>query len=235
MKLTAISIDDEPRAHTVIEHHASKIQDLELVYKFTSPLKALDYLRDHEIDLMFLDINMPDMDGISLLKSLRNPPAVIFTTAYDEYAVESYDHEAAGYLLKPIEFPKFYKAVMRVIDMKRGASSVTKETDDKPASLLLKSGTKMLRFEPGDIRYIEASGNYAELHMEEGKQLVDHTLSELMDEHLPPSFLRIHRSYVINTEYLKEYESHQLKVGEATLPIGKTYRESVRDFVKSLG
>lgn len=227
--LKAISIDDEPRAHHVIKHHASKIGQLELVNSFTSPMKAATWMKEHPVDLLFLDINMPDMDGLSLLKTLKNPPAVIFTTAYDEYAVESYDYEAAGYLLKPIEFPKFYKAVMRVVDQKSNPGLVDSNTKDISESwLLLKSGAKILKFNPADIHYIEASGNYAELHLEKETTLVDHTLSELMESYLGDRFIRIHRSYIINTVYLREYESHQVKVGEETLPIGKTYRKETR-------
>lgn len=234
MILKAISIDDEPRAHHVIEHYASKIEQLELVESFTSPLKAASYLKDHSIDLVFLDINMPDMDGMSLLKTLKDPPTVIFTTAYDEYAVESYDHEAAGYLLKPIEFPKFYKAVMRAVELQQKAITPLPVDQTVTRSILLKSGTKMLRFDPADIFYVEASGNYAKVFLENENVLVDHTLSELMDQFLIGNFLRIHRSYAINVDHLSEYESHQVMVRDNTLPIGKTYRAEVRSFISSL-
>lgn len=228
MILKAISIDDEPRAHHVIKHYAAKIEQLELVETFTSPLKAASFLKDHAIDILFLDINMPDMDGMSLLKTLKDPPTVIFTTAYDEYAVESYDHEAAGYLLKPIEFPKFYKAVMRAMEQKEQPSSIPPKRGTSSSSLLLKSGTKLIRIDPDDIRFIEASGNYAELKLEGETILVDHTLSELMEQYVSSNFLRIHRSYSINIDYLQEFESHRVKVANNNLPIGKTYRKEVR-------
>lgn len=228
MILKAISIDDEPRAHHVIEHYAAKIEQLELVKSFTSPLKAATYLKENPVDILFLDINMPDMDGMSLLKTLKDPPTVIFTTAYDEYAVESYDHEAAGYLLKPIEFPKFYKAVMRVVEVMQKPDVSKYEPASKSNALLLKSGTKMIRFDPDGIRYIEASGNYAEIVLEDHKVMVDHTLSELMEQYVPSNFLRIHRSYSINKDYLQEFESHRVKVADKALAIGKTYRKEVR-------
>ena len=234
MILKAISIDDEPRAHHVIEHYASKMEQLDLIDSFTSPLKAASYLKEHSIDLIFLDINMPDMDGMSLLKTLKDPPIVIFTTAYDEYAVESYDHEAAGYLLKPIEFPKFYKAVMRAAELRQTPATSSPVNTAESNSLLLKSGTKMLKFDPADIFYIEASGNYAELFLGDEKTLVDHTLSELMNQLPNKHFLRVHRSYAINVDHLSEYESHQVKVGDKTLPIGKTYRAEVRSFIAAL-
>lgn len=234
MILKAISIDDEPRAHHVIEHYAAKIEQLELVETFTSPLKAASFLKENPVDILFLDINMPDMDGMSLLKTLKEPPIVIFTTAYDEYAVESYDHEAAGYLLKPIEFPKFYKAVMRATELRQSPSTSAKILPAESTSLLLKSGTKMLKFDPADIFYIEASGNYAELFLANEKVLVDHTLSELMDQLLGENFLRVHRSYAINVDHLSEYESHQVMVNDKTLPIGKTYRAEVKAFISSI-
>ncbi|SMO58165.1 LytR/AlgR family response regulator transcription factor [Gracilimonas mengyeensis] len=230
MKLKAISVDDEPRAHHVIRHYVDKIEELELMETFTSPLKAASYLKEQQVDLIFLDINMPDMDGMSLLKALKNPPTVIFTTAYDEYAVESYDHEAAGYLLKPIEFPRFYKAVMRVLEHKRQAVQPGPQLDAKASALLLKNGTKMLKLDSADIRYITASGNYAEVFMQDEKVIVDHSLSELMEEFLPGSFIRIHRSTIINADYLQEYESWQVKVADKKLAIGKTYRKEVKAF-----
>ena len=233
--ITAISIDDEPHAHNVIKHHTSKIDHLELVETFTSPLEAADFIKKNAIDLLFLDINMPDMDGISLLETLKNPPTVIFTTAYEEYAVKSYDYEAAGYLLKPIEFTKFYEAVMRVWDQHRMSSrgSAVNNTYLK-STLLLKSGSKMLKFNPDNILYIKASGNYSKVYLKKEKVLVDHTLSELIDEHLPAKFIRIHRSFIINMDHLEEYESHQIKVEETTLPVGKTYRNKVRSYLSSL-
>lgn len=232
--ITAISIDDEPRAHDVISHFASKMDILDLKDSFTSPLKALEYLKNNPVDLLFLDINMPDMDGMSLLNTINNKPAVIFTTAYEEYAVESYDHEAAGYLLKPIEFPKFYKAVMRVLDQEKSSASLSHETINKPVtSLLLKSGTKLLSFNPDDVRHIEASGNYSELYLKEEKAIVDHTLSELIEEHLPDRFIRVHRSYIINMDYLQEYETHRVKVDGIDLPIGKTYRKKLKSYMAS--
>lgn len=236
MNITAISIDDEPGAHAVIEHHASKIEELHLIETFTSPVKALDYLRDHDIDLLFLDINMPDIDGMTLLKTLKSPPAVVFTTAYDEYAVESYDHEAAGYLLKPIEFPKFYKAVMRVVDQKKTSGRIKQAPaiDDHSAPMMLKSGTKMLKIDPHKILFIEASGNYAEIQLSDETILVDHTLSDLQEHHLPSPFVRIHRSYIVNMNHLQEYESHQVKVNNNHIPIGKTYRTSLKEFISNL-
>ena len=231
MILKAISIDDEPRAHLVIKHHSEKVEGIVLVNSFTSPLKALSYLREEKIDLIFLDINMPDMDGLSLLKTLKDPPTVIFTTAYDEYAVESYDHQAAGYLLKPIEFPKFYKAVMRVIEQQKTPYPRTLQADKSAAFLLLKSGSKMLKFDSADIQFIEASGNYAELITKERKVMVDHSLIELLENLPAQSFLRIHRSYIVNIAYLSEYELHQLKIGDKILPIGKTFRQEVKQAI----
>lgn len=232
--ITAVSIDDEPHAHDVIAHYASKMDILDLQDSFTSPLKAAEYLKKHPVDLIFLDINMPDLDGISLLKMLKDPPTVIFTTAYDEYAVESYDHEAAGYLLKPIEFPKFYKSVMRVVELKKpAANQASVNLAPLTSSLLLKSGNKMLKIEAKSIQYVEASGNYATLYMEKRSQLVDHTLSDLMENHLKPPFMRIHRSYIVNMQYLEEYESHQLRVAGQQLSVGKTYRKEIRSYIDS--
>lgn len=229
MKLKAISVDDEPRAHTVIQHHASKIEQLELIESFTSSIKAAAYLNENQVDILFLDINMPDMNGIALLKTLKNPPHVIFTTAYEEYAVESYDFEAMGYLLKPIEFSKFFQAVMRVVEkMKTKPQSFHSSDQESKKVIFLKSGTKLLKIDTSKINYITASGNYAELRIGAEKLLVDHNLNELMEKLPPETFFRIHRSYSINSTYLEEYESHQLKISGQILPIGKTYRQAIK-------
>lgn len=232
MNLTAISIDDEPRAHNIIEHYAAKVEQLELVNSFISPLRAASFLKEQAVDLIFLDINMPDLDGISLLKTLKTPPSVIFTTAYEEYAVESYEYEADGYLLKPIEFPKFYKAVMRVFEKKfTEKPKPVDETNYVDSAIFLKNGNKMLRFQTSEIRFIEASGNYAEIHLENQRLYVDHSLSELLEYYLPKNFVRIHRSYIINCNHITELEAYQVKVSEIQLPIGKTYRTEVRAFL----
>lgn len=232
----AIAIDDEPRALTIIEKYAEKISFLELTHTFRSGIDAAEFLTKEAtpVDLIFLDINMPDMDGISFLKTLKNPPMVIFTTAYSEYAVESYDFEAIGYLLKPFDFGKFYKAVQRAKELhqlkdKNRNASDSKKTES-PSFLLVKNGSQTIKLNPADIQYIEASGNYSEIHTPTQKVLTDHSLTELEDMLDSGFFYRIHRSYIIHLEYLEIVENYQVQVAGRDLPLGKTYR---KDFLKS--
>lgn len=231
----AIVIDDEPRALTIIRKYAEKISHLELTQTFRSGIDAAEFLSGvgTEIDLLFLDINMPDMDGISFLKTLKNPPMVIFTTAYSEYAVESYDFDAIGYLLKPFDFGKFYKAVQRARKLQelknQEQTSIANNQVTKPSYLLVKNGSQTLKLNPADIHYIEAAGNYSEIVTAEKQILTDHSLSDLEDLLPAGSFYRIHRSYIIHLKYLEIVENHQVQVADTHIPLGKTYR---KEFLK---
>jgi DNA-binding LytR/AlgR family response regulator len=226
--MRCLAIDDEPKALAVIRHYAGKVPALQLLGEFRSGVDALQFLHQEPVDLIFLDINMPDLTGIELLQTLFRPPLIIFTTAYSEYAVQSYDWDTVGYLLKPIEFPKFLKAVT-----KAQAQLLTKYTP-VPAPLsaptaagyiLIKSGVQTYQIKLTDILYAEASGNHVVLVTPERKIITLGSLQELAK--LLPStvFYRIHKSFIVALPHVEVIESYQVKIKGAAIPIGKTYRE----------
>lgn len=216
--IKAIAIDDEPVALKVIQNHAARIPYLSLRAYFTNAFDALSYLNTNKVDLIFLDINMPDISGLEFLKSLTTRPNVIFTTAYSEYAVESYELEAADYLLKPFEFGRFLKAVNKVADL---------TSDESKDHIFLKSGYEHIRIDKAHLRYIKGDGNYVGFYTGNQKILCRMKMSEA--EELLPSdtFIKTHRSYIVNRSEITKVEKHQVHLKEETIPISQTYYEGL--------
>ncbi|CAA9254267.1 MAG: Two-component transcriptional response regulator, LuxR family [uncultured Adhaeribacter sp.] len=227
--MRCLAIDDEPKALAIIRHYAEKVPGLVLLGEFRSGVDALQFLHQEPADLIFLDINMPDLTGIELLQTLSRPPLVIFTTAYSEYAVQSYDWDAVGYLLKPIEFSKFLKAVNKA--QARLAPKYTPAPTALSASpaagyILIKSGVQTYQVKLTDILYAEASGNHVVLVTPERKIIALCSLQELTKLLPAPVFFRIHKSYIVALPHVAVIESYQVKIKNCAIPIGKTYREA---------
>jgi two-component system, LytTR family, response regulator len=226
MKCTVI--DDEPFALDLIKDYVRRTPFLEVGECFSNPYKALAYLNNEKPDLIFLDINMPELTGIQLYKSLPSPPLVIFTTAYPEYAAESYEYNAVDYLVKPIKYERFLKAVNKASAMMAPSvltaqSAITEKSDH--TYIMIKSGHRHVKVSPDDIQYIEAAGNYMCFHIK-GKRLM--SLLSMRDalEILPQNeFVRIHKSYVISLRHLDAVERHDVVIAGKQIPIGITYRE----------
>ncbi|OEK07121.1 LytR/AlgR family response regulator transcription factor [Roseivirga misakiensis] len=216
--ISAIAIDDEPIALSIVEKHAAKIPYLKLEAVFTNALEGLNYLNANQVDLIFLDINMPDISGLEFVKSLTNKPHIIFTTAYSEYAVESYELEAADYLLKPFEFGRFLKAVNKLAEQTEKSSQ---------NYLFLKSGYEFIRIEKSDLRYIKGDGNYVGFHTSERKVLCRMKMDEAESLVSSDDFIKVHRSYVVNKSMILKVEKHQLHLEEGTIPISQTYYDNL--------
>lgn len=217
-------MDDEPLAHTVLENYLSKLSSLELVGRCYNGLEALNFLHETPVDLMFLDINMPELNGLELLRSLKNPPAVILTTAYSEFALESYEYEVLDYLLKPVRFDRFLKAVNRLID-KPGPPVVEKAAPD--SFFFVKVDGIQHKISPNELLFVEAYGNFVRLHLPEKPLLVAGTLTQMEEKLTPLGFLRIHKSYLVNLTHVTRQEGNRLFVGEIELPIGNSYKQVV--------
>ncbi len=232
-KMKCLVIDDEPIAVRILEDYVKKVPFLEHVGSYRSGLKALDYLREQSIDLLFLDIKMPDISGIQFLKSLTSQPLVIFTTAYSEFAVESYDYQVVDYLLKPIEIDRFLKASNKALKQhqllkSQGTSipSSTKSTQQEGKDLLLlKSGTDYHPLRIDDILYIEGAGNYVFFFTPEKKIMALMNLKDALKKLPADQFLRIHKSYIVNFRKIDVIETDQIKIGETKIPIGETYKK----------
>ena len=227
--MKSIAIDDEPKALTIIRHYAEKVPSLELIREFRSSLDALDYLNQENVDLIFLDINMPDLTGLEFLQALHQPPVIIFTTAYSEYAVQSYEWDAVGYLLKPIEFPKFLKAVNKaaaLYNLKSRQPDTTASLHKNDGFLLVKSGVQTFQVKIDNILYIEASGNHVVFVTKEKKIITLNTLHEVAKLLPPNRFYRVHKSFIIALQHLEVIESYQVKINGQEIPLGKTFREA---------
>ena len=234
MKVKCLLVDDEPLAIKLLENHISKIASFEVVATCNNAMKALEILNTQQIDLLFLDIKMPTITGIDFLKSLRNPPKTIFTTAYREYALESYDLDVADYLLKPITFDRFFRAVERYFrELKPVQTSVSIPQKETTETLIqIKSGTKYHKVAVSDISYIESLKDYVKIHTSSKCIVSKQKISDLETELAIHSFLRVHRSYIINSKKVTAFTPHDIELNDVEVPIGASYKEYVLAILK---
>lgn len=231
--LNCLIADDEPIARQILESYIRDIPNLTLVASCKNAFEVLEVLQQETIDLLFLDINMPKLSGLSLLKTIQNRPNVIITTAYPEYAVEGFELDVTDYLLKPFSLERFIQAVLKV----KKKSSVVKEViapikEEGNKTIFVKSDKKILKLNLDEIVYIEAYGNYIKIHTDQ-MILTAQTLSEFLKK-LPLHFLRVHKSYVINFNQLKLIDGNQILLQNDTkLPIGKSYRKEVLNYIEN--
>lgn len=224
--ISCLIVDDEPLAADVIESFAAKIPYLHVVGKVSSAVEALGVLKNEKIDLLFLDIQMPEMTGLELLKTLKNPPLVIFTTAFPNYALDSYEIDAADYLLKPVSFERFVKAVNKAEERLRTAQSDERE---KPDYIFVKADGKLIKINIPDICYVEGLKDYVIIHTQTGKVVTHNTMKNIEALLLSDdNFIRIHRSYIINLRFVKEIEGNCFKVKDQLLAVGTTFKEEVQ-------
>ncbi|PKP35698.1 MAG: DNA-binding response regulator [Bacteroidetes bacterium HGW-Bacteroidetes-17] len=226
MFVRCIIVDDEPLALETLESYISDFPGLKLVAKCRDAFETLKVLKQESVELMFLDINMPKLSGISLIKSLENPPLVIFTTAYPQYAVEGFDLDATDYLLKPFSFERFVKAVNKAIERLNQTSDNQKSDTD---FLLIKSDKRIFKVNLNEIKYIQSNGDYLKV-VTIHKVIVSHQTLKKIVEMLPASeFIQIHKSYIVSLKYISFIEGNQVKVGDEFLPIGITFKENLLD------
>jgi len=220
MTLSALALDDEPQALEVIRLHAAKVPFLDLRASFTDAFAALDYLRANRVDLLFLDIKMPDISGIELLAVVPRPPLVVFTTAYSDYAVQGFELDAVDYLLKPFSLARFLKACHKALDAKgRDAGG--------EAVLFVKTGYEEEKIRLDDLRYVEAEGNYAAYVLENRKLLSRQTLAEVQALLPPDRFVRIHRSFIVAVDRIDKLARQEVTVGKTVIPVGASYEEAL--------
>jgi two-component system LytT family response regulator len=223
--ITCIAIDDEPKALEVIERYCDKISHIKLVDTFREPLKAVEFLTRETVDLIFLDINMPDISGMQFVQTLSPRPLIIFTTAYSHYAVESYDLNALDYLLKPITFERFLAAVNKAVPA--GPSKSAAVTQEE-SMVFIKSGPQTYQVRIADILYLEKDGNYITVHLKDKNILVRENMGDIFDMVPASDFVRVHKSYIVAIKQIAMIEMHQLIVNGEKIPIGSTYRDALR-------
>lgn len=231
--IRCIAIDDEPLALKQMVNYIDKTPFLELTGHFESALQAITFLQENEVDLMFVDINMPDLSGMDFVKSLNNPPKVIFTTAYSEYALEGFQVDAVDYLLKPIDYPLFLKAAEKANDRIQAREKDKTEIQGDDNFLFIKSEYKILRINLSDIKYIEGMREYVRIHRESDKAIMTLMSMKKMEEFLPKTkFMRVHRSYIVNLDKITTVERNRIVFDEKVyIPVSEQYKPLFQQFL----
>ena len=237
MTLTCVVVEDEPLARNLMEQYILKVSHLQLVKSFSNPLAALDFLRINSVDILFSDIQMPEITGISLLKILPKKPLVILTTAYSEYALEGYELDVVDYLLKPITLERFLKAVERATQRFTPLSTISlPETafpaEPSPQSIFVKDGTKLVKIRLNEILYIEGLKDYVSIYTKDKKVVTLQTLKSLEVQLIPHQFIRVHHSYIVSFEAIDAIEKEKIQIGKVWIPISDTYRKSFKEFME---
>lgn len=229
--ITCLVIDDEPIARKGILEHIEQIDFLSVVAECKNGVDAAVLLKTESIDLIFLDIQMPQLNGIDLLKSLPHPPLVIFTTAYPQYAIEGFELDVLDYLLKPISFPRFFKAALKAQEfLKKQAQFVFNANTD---FFFVKVNQKLEKIKTADIKYIESMSNYVVIHTASRKYMVYLTFKGI-EEKLPSDlFFRIHKSYIVNVQAIDAIDANEILIGTLKLPLGKFYRDEIIKKIES--
>ena len=233
--IRVLAIDDEPLALQQLATYIKKIPFLELVTECQSAIEAKEILNNENIDAIFCDINMPDLNGMDFVKSLSTPPLIVFTTAYSEYAVEGFKVDAVDYLLKPFGLDDFKRAANRLqerleVRQQEPATTIVSSEDD---SIFVKTDYRVVKIAISDIRYIEGMSEYLKIHLESlSKPIVTLLSMKKMEEFLPTHFMRIHRSYIINLKKIQEVNKNRVIMDSETyLPIGDNYKDAFNDYL----
>jgi DNA-binding LytR/AlgR family response regulator len=224
MKINCIAIDDELPALKQMQSYLSKIPYLDLVGSFNNGIDALSFLKDNSVDLFFLDVQMDDLNGIQLLQVLNTKPKVILTTAYDQYALKAFDLEVSDYLLKPISFERFVKAVEKIF-RELDSSTEDKSEKGKRNYCFVKTEFKMVRIDFDEIIYIEGLKEYLIIRTTTGKVLSLMTFKEIIDILPEDNFVRTHKSYIVAINKIESIERNRIKIGEKLIPVGNTFKD----------
>ncbi|MFZ4261868.1 LytR/AlgR family response regulator transcription factor [Sphingobacterium sp. HJSM2_6] len=220
--IKAIAIDDEPLALEVIKHHAKDISYLHIQQYFTNAFEAIKYLQYHDINLLFLDIHMPDINGIDLFKNLKHKPLLIFTTAYSEYALSGFELDALDYLLKPYSKARFLKACQKAKELLE-----LKGVLGNDAHLYVKDGYQLVKINLNEVYYLEADGNYIRFQMPDKQILARLTIKEFLESCPDQRFIQIHRSYVINSNFIQKIGKTSILIQQEDLPIGVSFQKVI--------
>lgn len=224
-KIKCIILDDEPLAVELLEKYAQKQIQLEVVLATTDVFEVVDFLQKQTVDLIFIDIQMPELSGIQLMQMFNKDNYFIVTTAYANYALESYDYRVVDYLLKPITFDKFHKAVTKFTDF---VTLDKKETSDH---LFVKVDGKQVKINPKDIYYIEGLSDYIRIHLQNERLVVLDNLKDFINKLSSKDFMRIHKSYIIQLDKIKSIDGNMIYHDLGSTPIGETYRNEVKKWV----
>ncbi|OQP64180.1 DNA-binding response regulator [Niastella vici] len=236
-KIICLAVDDEPPALDVLKKYIASVQSLELANTCVDAVETINFLQQHPVDLMFLDIKMPELLGTDLVRTLKNPPKVIFTTAYRKYALEGFELDAVDYLLKPISFDRFLKAVNKVMQtsLHTNIPIITENAPKKEAgdsSIYFRSDRKMMKVHLEDILYIESLKDYIKV-VTIAQTIITKQSISAMEENLPKEkFIRIHRSFIISLNKVESYTHDLIWIGKTELPVSRMYRHALEQVLK---
>jgi DNA-binding LytR/AlgR family response regulator len=229
--IKCLIVDDEPLAIDVIKDYVKQVPQLSLVDSCSDAMSAFQIINQQPIDLIFLDIQMPGINGISFIKSLSNPPAVILTTAFREYAIESYEIEVVDYLLKPISFDRFFKAINKHLNSTTLIASTPTVAAKAGGSIYVYSNKKNLKVYFDDILYVESIKDYITIHTTD-RQIISKSTITNYEELLPASFFRVHRSFIVNSAKINAFTHQDIEIGDKEIPIGTSYKRVVLEQLK---
>jgi DNA-binding LytR/AlgR family response regulator len=235
MKFNCLIVDDEPIAQQILEKYISQIEVLNLVGKCGNAFEALNVLHKEPVDILFLDIKMPSLSGLDMLKTLQAPPNVILTTAFSEFGVESYEYGITDYLLKPISFERFLKAVNKLV-IPQNSKLTLPQPEDKivePTFIFFKADKKIHKYYFSDIVFIEGSGNYVKIHSQHEKPLmVLDKLTDLQNKLPQKQFIRIHKSFIVNVSHIQKIEGNMIKIEDKIIPISATFKPNLEALIR---
>ena len=235
--ITCITIDDEPLALKQLDSYVKKTPFLQLTGSFHSATEAKAFINEHPVEVIFTDINMPDCSGMQFVKELEQPPLVVFSTAYEEYAVESFRVDAIDYLLKPYSYQDFLKAALKVKQYHEWKSSENSKPQEDGSNeyFFVRADNQNAKIIIDEILYVEAMSEYIRIHFKEGKSLMTFMSIKLMMETLPNDrFMRIHRSYIASLENIKSFRRNELELNDGTvLPVSATYKEELQKYIEN--
>jgi len=225
--MTCIIVEDQPPAQRILKKYIEEVGILDLKGVFSDALAALQFLESDSVDLMFLDIHLPKLSGVQLIKILDKKPHIILTTAFSDYAIDGYELDVVDYLLKPFSFERFVKAVSKVKSKHNVAvnSNVSEDSNKQPDFIFAKAGSEYLNIEIRNIKYIKADGDYTEVHFGDAKKLINNSL-RFWAEQLPNDiFCQVHKSYLVNVSFVEKVSGNQIYISDNYIPIGRTYKE----------
>lgn len=234
MKIKCLIVDDEVLAQDVIEKYITNIPTLLLVGKCDNAIEAISFLHNNHVDLLFLDLNMPELSGLEMLKTLNNPPKVILTTAYSEYALESYEYGVVDYLLKPIKLERFIKAVNKVVEQfNENNGTLDTKVKKQAQTIFIKEDQVTYQLDLEDILFVEAYGNYLKVHTNEKVYVIRDTMHDMESKLSNKNFIRIHKSYIASITKIESVSGNRVFINQQELPIGEMYKMALKQRIGS--
>lgn len=230
--MTYLIIDDEPIAHDIIKGYCDVLPNMKFVKHCYDAIEALEYLREHPVDLIFLDLNMPKLKGFDFLRTLQNTPKIIVTTAYKEHALESYELDVVDYLLKPFSFERFLKAIYKSTKGKSNKLKTVSHLNNQEEQVFLYTDKKHVQVRLSEILFVEAAGNYCKVVLRERQIMIREKISDVLDRLDSEYFIQVHKSFIVSKNKIETIQGNRIQIKEHEIPIGKIYKNSISELLK---